>query len=393
MPTPVKTKALWLCSWYPSQVIPRVGIFVQQQAQATYKFADLAVIHAVGDPILEKNEYRIDIKHEPFFTVCAYYQATSNPFIKVWRMFHAYRKGYALTQKQWGQPNLIHLHILYPAGLFGWYLSLKEKLPFVITEHRAGYMHKGGSYHGFWLKMFTKLTFKRTKYAFPISESFREALIKHGLNTRFKVVPNVVDTDVFNLKEQVNSSKTLKKFRFIHIGALYDKQKNQSGILRVIARLAEKRTDFETHFIGSGDDKEVLIDLAKRLNIFDKQAFFDGYVLHNFISEELRKSDAFILFSNMEGSPCVILEAMSCGLPIIATETGGINERVNEQTGILLNIGDEQGLVEAMNFMIDNKAKYDPSVIRQKIVEKCSVEAVGKAISDVYAEVLSKSAH
>ena len=101
----------------------------------------------------------------------------------------------------------------------------------------------------------------------------------------------------------------------------------------------------------------------------------------------------FVLFSNIEGSPCVILEAMACGLPIIATETGGIGERVTDETGILLQIGDEQGLVEAMNYMIDNKHKYDPSVIRQKIVEKCSVEAVGKAIVTVYEEVLSNTAH
>lgn len=388
----IPIKALWLCSWYPSQVIPRVGIFVQQQAQATTKYADIAVMHAIGD-ILLKEGYRIVTDNEPYFTTRIYYAASPNPFVKVWRMFQAYRKGFAIVKKEWGQPNLIHLHVLYPVGIFGWYLSLKEKLPFVITEHRAGYMHKGGSYHGLGMKLFTRLTFWRARYALPISDSFRDSLIKHGLVTRFKVVPNIVDTDVFNLTKQLNEICESQPFRFLHVGALFDKQKNQSGIIRAAAHLAKQRSDFEIHIIGTGEDKDKLVAVADNLNVLDKYIFFDGYVPHNQISEVFKKSDVFVLFSNIEGSPCVILEAMACGLPIIATETGGIGERVTDETGILLQIGDEQGLVEAMNYMIDNKHKYDPSVIRQKIVEKCSVEAVGKAIVTVYEEVLSNTAH
>ncbi len=383
-------KVLWLCSWYPSSIIPRVGIFVQQQAQATYKFTDIALIHAIGDKSLGKG-YRVETNIEPYTVTRIYYPATRNPFVKVWRMFQAYKKGYGVVKNGWGQPDLIHLHVLYPAGIFGWYLNLKERIPFVITEHRAGYMHKGGSYRGIGMKLFTRLTFWRSQYALPISNTFRDALINHGLKTRFKVVPNMVDTDSFNLTKSADLTRHTKPFRFLHVGALFDKQKNQMGIIRAAAHLAERRSDFEVHIVGAGEDRERLIAIATNLNVLEKYVFFDGYVPHNQISDAFKKSDAFVLFSNMEGSPCVILEAMACGMPIIATETGGINERVTKQTGILLQIGDENGLVEAMNYMIDNKDKYDPSVIRQKIVEKCSVEAVGQAISDVYKEVLANT--
>ena len=56
----------------------------------------------------------------------------------------------------------------------------------------------------------------------------------------------------------------------------------------------------------------------------------------------------------------------------------------------ILYIGDEAALVEAMNYMIDNHNKYDPSVTRSKIVEKCSVAVVGQAIVSVYEEVLAR---
>ena len=102
----------------------------------------------------------------------------------------------------------------------------------------------------------------------------------------------------------------------------------------------------------------------------------------------MQNVDAFVLFSHVEGLPCVILEAMSASLPVIATETGGISEWVTPETGILLSIGDETRLVEAMDYMIDNHHKYAPSVIRSRIVEKCSIDAVGHSILNVYKDVL-----
>ena len=383
-------KALWICSWYPNRVIPNLANFVYRHAKATDLFADICVINACSDPSLSEG-YDITVDYEPFLAVRIYYVPTRNPLLKAWRIFQAYIRGYRTICNLWGKPELIHLHTLFPAGIFGWYLYFKEKISFVITEHRAGYMHKGGSYQGFGMKLFTQLTFRWAKYAFPISHSFGEALRGHGLTTNFRVVPNVIDTDFFNLPSLSEKRISDGKFRFLHIGALSDFQKNQSGIIRAAACLAVNRNDFEVYIVGAGQDSEELIGLSKELKIWGKHIFFKGHLKEDQVVLELKASDGLLMFSNIESQMVVVLEAMACGLPIIATETGGINERVTEQTGILLQIGDEKGLTEAMNYMIDNKDKYDPSVIRQKIVEKCSVQAVGQAISDVYKEVLANT--
>lgn len=385
-------KALWICSWYPNRVTPNLANFVFRHAKATDLFADICVINACSDASLRKG-YEITVDYEPFLAVRIFYAPTRNTFLKAWRIFQAYKRGYNVICNQWGKPELTHLHTLFPAGIFGWYLYFREKMPFVITEHRAGYMHTGGSYKGFGMKLFTKLTFRWAKYAFPISNSFGESLRSHGLVTKFQVVPNVIDTGLFNLPNLSEKRTPDGKFRFLHIGALSDFQKNQSGIIKAAARLALRRKDFEVYIVGAGKDSETLIDLSKELKVWEKNIFFKGHLKEDQVVYELKQSNGLLMFSNIESQMVVVLEAMSCGLPIIATETGGINERVTEQTGILLEIGDEEGLVEAMNYMIDNNAKYDPSVIRQKIVEKCSVEAVGQAISDVYREVLTNKKH
>ncbi len=387
-----KPKALWICSWYPNRTIPALANFVYRHAKATSLYADVAVIYSCSDTLV-KQGHEVVVTYEPFMTVRIYYVPTQNLLKKALRIFRAYRQGYKIVQQEWGKPNLVHLNILYPAGIFGWYLYLKEKTPYVITEHRAGYMHEIGSYKGFFMKWFTRLTFRWAKYAFPISESFGDALRNHGLNTTFKVVPNAINTSLFKLPNELNKRKVDGKFRFLHIGALCDKHKNQSGIIRATEILAKRRNDFEIHIVGMGQDYEMLVSLSQRLEILDKFIYFKGYLNEKQVVHELQQSNGFLMFSHMESQMVVVLEAMACGLPIIATETGGISERVTEQTGILLDIGDEKGLVEAMNYMIDNRDKYDPSVIRQKIVEKCSVEAVGRAIVDVYEKVLSNTTH
>jgi glycosyltransferase involved in cell wall biosynthesis len=387
-------KALWICSWYPNRTAELGGAFVKRHAEAAALYTDIAVLHAASDPSVKKG-YRIETSHEPFFTIRIYYAPTTNPLLKIGRILQAYRKGYAQSLRTWGKADIVHLHVLYPAGIFAWFLYFSARLPFVVTEHRGGYIHKEGSYRGFFMKLFTQLTIKKARAVLAISEYFATAMRGHGLsNNYYTIVPNVVDTQLFapSIRLQAQYLKPEKEvFQFLHVSMFDDRIKNIGGILRSVARLSERRTDFILNIIGGGYHHQRLLDLATELRILDKFVFFQGTKTHEEVAEMMREqSDAFILFSNIEGSPCVILEAMACGLPVIATETGGINERVHDETGILLNIGDEQGLVEAMNQMIDNKGKYDPSVIRQKIVEKCSIEAVGKAIATVYEEVLSK---
>jgi glycosyltransferase involved in cell wall biosynthesis len=102
------------------------------------------------------------------------------------------------------------------------------------------------------------------------------------------------------------------------------------------------------------------------------------------VAQSMREADVFVLFSNYEGLPCVILEALAAGLPVIATETGGIHEWVTPEIGILIPIGDENALLEAMLTMMNQYLNYDKTILRKQIVDKASYQAVGNALMDVY---------
>lgn len=104
--------------------------------------------------------------------------------------------------------------------------------------------------------------------------------------------------------------------------------------------------------------------------------------------EELLKhyqdADAFVLFSNYENLPCVLLEAICVGIPIISSQVGGTAEIVNANNGILVRPKDEKALVKAMQYMINNHHQYDSKLIRQEAVDKYAYKAVGQQILKFY---------
>ena len=82
--------------------------------------------------------------------------------------------------------------------------------------------------------------------------------------------------------------------------------------------------------------------------------------------------------------PVVINESFVLGVPVFSTDVGGIAEMVNSQNGYLVEQGDEDGLLKALNDFLDNKFSFDSEIIRQSARRKFSPEAIGKFLFDIY---------
>ena len=87
--------------------------------------------------------------------------------------------------------------------------------------------------------------------------------------------------------------------------------------------------------------------------------------------------------------PCVILEALCCGLPVIATKVGGVPEVVNHFNGILIASEDEIGLQRAILAMASGDDRFSREDISKSAQLKFSYHTIGKQISDLYDECLS----
>ena len=102
----------------------------------------------------------------------------------------------------------------------------------------------------------------------------------------------------------------------------------------------------------------------------------------------MQQADCFLMFSNYESFSVVIAEALACGLPIIATDAGGISSELTKDYGIIIKPNDEDALQEAMLYMISHHTEYDKQLL-SAYADKFSYENVGKSYYNLYQEILN----
>jgi glycosyltransferase involved in cell wall biosynthesis len=108
------------------------------------------------------------------------------------------------------------------------------------------------------------------------------------------------------------------------------------------------------------------------------------------VSEKMKAANCFVLFSDYENQPCVILESLASGIPVIATKVGGIPEIVDKKRGILVENKNEDALLEAMKRMLEKNVELDSSEdLRKYVVENFSKSVIAEKFSEIYNQVLS----
>ena len=96
-----------------------------------------------------------------------------------------------------------------------------------------------------------------------------------------------------------------------------------------------------------------------------------------------------VMFSRYENAPCSIIEALSTGIPVIATSVGGIPEMINSSNGILVDSENTGQLTLAMEEMIRNYHRYQRTGIAETAKAAFSYEVVGAQITAIYDDMLS----
>ena len=375
-------------SWFPSRVHPTLGNFNEKFAEAAALFNDVTAIYVAAEIGLTRKFELIESEERGVKKVHIYFpkKEKENAFdklVKGYRYFKYYKKAYRHAREQQGKPDVIHLNIIYPVGLFVLLLHKFEKIPYVISENYTGYLKSTSiQIKGLRLWLSRKIT-NHAARLLPVTVDLKNAMKEHGFQGEYELVPNVTDiTHFYPAQEKVKRTKK----RIIHVSSLDDDHKNVTGILKVMLRLSRERDDFELHIIGDGDIKPHL-HTRSQLGLTDEHVFFSGEMPPQQIAEAMRKSDFFLLFSNYENLPCVIVEALACGLPVVSSTAGGIAEHITEDLGILLAPRDKEALYQACHKMLDNLSQYDANHLHRYAKDHFSYESVGKKLSGVYGEV------
>jgi glycosyltransferase involved in cell wall biosynthesis len=163
--------------------------------------------------------------------------------------------------------------------------------------------------------------------------------------------------------------------------------KNVGGILLAFEKLVKikKIEDVEIVFVGNKDREYV--KLALELGLLNKNAFFKGEISYEEVAQEMKKAHCFILNSMIENSPCVIGEALCCGLPVIATSVGGVPELVDDSNSILISPDNEDTLVEAMEKMIKSYSVYKTAEISEKACNRFGHRSIAKEFDTLYSSL------
>lgn len=375
--------------------MPTLGNFVQKHAEAVSLNSNVAALFVCSDIDCSEKFETTECTINNVFTVNVYYKKVTHSiplisqFQKATRYIRAHFKGLKIISRKFGKIDLVHHNILYPAGIIAWYLKKTRNIPYIITENWTGYLPSKNNHLGFLQKTISKNIAGNASCITPVSKDLQDAMIHHGFKSGYEIVYNVVDISLFKPLQNISTDR---KIKFLHVSTLDDAHKNISGMLRVIAQLAKQRNDFECHFVGDGDTAPH-ISTAKQLSIYNNFAFFDGTKTTFEVAELMCHSNCFVLFSNYENLPCVMIEAFASGIPIVSSTVGGIPEHVSAELGLLVKPKDEKALLEALNRMIENlKAnKYSSETLSNYAKENFSYEKVSEKFHCIYYRILKKN--
>lgn len=191
-----------------------------------------------------------------------------------------------------------------------------------------------------------------------ISDSTKSDLVRRGIDAgKISVIPCGIDTDFYSPGEPAPEPGS-----FLYVGRL-KKYKGVQLILAALALLRENGRDCTLTVLGSGDYESELKKLTKRLNLDDKVTF-EGFVSQERKLYWLRKAWAAVFASEKEGWGLTVIEANSCGTPVIASDSDGLRDSVrNGETGLLVPHGNIEKLAAAMDKLAGDR------ILREKLAK------------------------
>ncbi|TWI85661.1 glycosyltransferase involved in cell wall biosynthesis [Lacibacter cauensis] len=386
-------KVLWLCSWYPNSADPFDGDFIERHAKALALYHQVDVMHVVQNKHFLKGITSIkkEERNTTNLNASIYFLPLPNTgfaFVNVYLFNKRYQAFYKQLIEQYiainGKPDLVHVHVPVKAGLTAVLLNRKYNVPFVVTEHSSAYFEyipENYFSRNRYFRFVTKQTFSKALAVSTVSNWLLKRLQFLFSVQQTKLIRNVVDTNLFY---PVVSDR--ERLRFIHVSMMHP-LKNVEGILRALALLKEKRTDWEIWFVGPASKENRA--LTETLGLTE-QVQWKGTLPYADVAAAMRAADALVHFSNYENLPCVVNEALCCGLPVISSSVGGIAEIVNATNGVLVTAGNINELTAALAEFLQYKNRYNKNKIAAEAATLFNEKEIGKQLNSWYAELLAK---
>ena len=376
---------LHLLSWFPTPDDPTLGNFCVRMIDALPEDCHSVILSVCDGKDMTKSFEVKEIPGAHHTHVQIYIRPPKNNAIRKLKMLRMYQYGLKYIKQRFFKPDLIHLHVAYPLGQVALLWKKLFGYKYVLTEHWTIYQPQNKEVLVGKLKRKIVKIANNAELIMPVSLDLQRCMEGHGIHNRFKVIYNLVNTDIFKL----GAPHTSGKKQILHISTLRDEAKNFSGILRVIERLRQQRDDFELHVIHDYDAPEFKTFVKERH--LEDCVIFHGKKTSAEVAEAYQNADFFVLFSNFENLPCVIVEAFASGVPVLSTSVGGIAEILSPERGILIPQGDEDALLQGMNNLLNHYQEYNREAIRSYAIKTFAAQNIGQQIFEEYKKVMGEA--
>jgi glycosyltransferase involved in cell wall biosynthesis len=381
-----RKRILWLVSWYPNRNDRFDGDFIQRHARAAAIDHDVHVIFVTDAEISGDSE--VEWNYATGLTEQILYFKRQPGWIGKIRKQYVWRRLFLKAVDDYilknGAPACVHVHVPWKAGLIALALRKKFGWDFIVSEHWGIYNDIAeGNYftQPFYIKNALKRIYKKAKAFVTVSKYAGDGVNKIVVPKTFSILPNVVDTTLF-----FNKDEKYSRFTFIHVSNMVP-LKNVEGLLQAFKILVNKVSSPDVQLILVGNRNDEYLKKAKDLGLLHTSVFFRGEVPYTEVAKEMQLAHCLVVNSHIENSPCVIGEALCCGLPVIATRVGGIPEMVNPCNGILIPPASPESLAHVMEQMMATYSNFNLSAISAEAKTRYSYAAVAKNLDSIYQTV------
>jgi glycosyltransferase involved in cell wall biosynthesis len=233
--------------------------------------------------------------------------------------------------------------------------------------------------------------FSELDRAITVSEYMREQLRALGFDRRIDVVPAGVRLEKFPAREELPPDKPT---RMLFVGRLV-RRKGLDVLLRALPRVIAHDDSIQLEVVGDGPEREAAVGLAAQLGILERVAFHHVATPQE-VAAQLRAAHVFVMPSRrmpdgeVEGSPVVTKEALSVGVPIVATVNGGLPETIPPRyRGELVPEDDPEALGERIVTLLRDRASWPERARegRRWVEQEFAWEALGRRTAAIYADV------
>lgn len=264
------------------------------------------------------------------------------------------------------KPDVLHAHYATSYGLVG---ALSGFSKFIISAWGTDVMRFPQK--GFINKSILKFNLHKAKAICATSHTI-EAYLKPVTHKKVEVIPFGVDIDIF-CKKTVNSIFEAEDFVIGCIKSL-DKIYNIDILIHSFFELKNKYPSqkIKLLIVGVGLEKENLEQQVKKLNL-SNDVIFTGRIPHHQVADYFNMIDVMVNISDYESFGVSVIEAMACENAVVATNTGGLKEIIeNESFGALVEVGNIAQTTHAIEmYLLDNQLKKRVGEnARKKVIEK-----------------------